>query len=124
MLALWAYNFNWSGSSSATATASLAVASTYTYTSGKGKNGDNNTYQMLPDEYWDVRESKLLRATDPAKVSIFDEDELPPVKTATLMPRAQNSAPQGESRATTLAALRNASSVEEMRAISAKLRRT
>lgn len=122
MLALWAFNYSWSGSSSATATASVSVAP-YTYTSGRGKR--NNDYQPLDDDYWDVRETSLLRDTSPAKVTTPSEDALSPVKTATLTPRPQNSAPKRapDERAQTLAAFRNASSIDEMRVLSEKLRK-
>lgn len=119
MLALWAFNYSWSGSSSATATASVSVAP-YTYTSGRGKR--NNDYQPLDDDYWDVREATLIRTTSPAKVTVPDEDELPPVRTATLAPRPQNTQP-AITRADVLDALKNASSVDEMRALSEKLRK-
>lgn len=116
MLALWAYNYNWSGSSSTTATASVSISPSVPYVSGKGKA--NNTYQMLDEDYWEAREASLVKATAPSK-SAAQDTELSPVRIATLAP---NPSPASNNRAETLAAFKNASSVDEMRSISAKLR--
>jgi len=113
-LALWAFNWSWNGappaSASATATATLLSALAY---SGVGSPNGNNTYQMLPDDYWEARE-RTLRKDSPKPSVVAD---LSPVMPTVLTPPAMPT----ESYTAILSTLKGAKSVNELLDISDRL---
>lgn len=114
-LALWAFNWTW-GAPTVPYNPGTSLPITDA-ANARGKNGPNNTYQMLRDDYWEAREATLRRDKPPAKTPLIPLDQQEPEE-----PRAPKAV--GPERQALLDALKSASTPEEMRAISAKLRET
>lgn len=109
-LALWEFNWDWGGAVGSSSSTSVVALSPLANSSA---NRDNNTYEMLPDSYWDARASGLKT----------DKKAAPPENPAT--DSANRTIPESGAapeRKALLDSFRGASSLDEMRAISAKLR--
>jgi hypothetical protein len=102
LLALWAgFAGTWGVTSTSTSAVPIVVPDSSLASGGKGR--PNNTYQMLPEDYWEIREASITGNmpkepdTTPIRVSSPQRDEL-------------------------LAAIRNAASLDELRENSARLK--
>lgn len=105
-LALWMNFWNWEGNPvSVSATAVAVGVSPYTTGGARGNRRADNTYQMLPDDYWDVREMTLAKGVKPR------EEEAPAYKP-----------PPSPARLAALAELRNAPDLNALKALATKLR--
>lgn len=109
-LALWEFNWDWGGAAGSSSSTSVVALSPLASSSA---NRDNNTYEMLPDSYWDARASGLKTDAKTAPPENPDTDR------ANRTISESGSSPQ---RQALLDSFRGASSLDEMRAISAKLR--
>lgn len=113
MLALWMDFWDWDGSPASVSATSDIVLSPYTTGNARGNLRADNTYQMLPDDYWDARESTLRQ--DPPKPDVT----LPPEDKTTAAPPPPKS---DTGRESLLAEFRNAPDLDTMKSLAAKLR--
>lgn len=124
MLALWAYNWSWDSvipPPASTSSTDIVVASL-----ASGGNGRDRGYVSLTDDYWEQRQAALQRgaADAPSPTSrTLKLDEAQPIGAAAPVQSTSKAATQPQAdRSAALAALKNAASLEEMRAASARLR--
>lgn len=105
LLALWSgFSSSWGGSISVSVAPIVAIDSLL---SNGGKGRPNNTYEMLPEEYWEAREASINRSMPPPEENVT-KTTLPPRRT--------------DERAGHLASIKAATNIDELRAASAKLR--
>ena len=113
-LAIWMDFWDWDGSPSSVSATDSIPPGFFSFGNTRGAGTETNTYQMLPDDYWDNRQASMKADVPTSDASVPKENE------ANVTITTKSSEPNAE-REALLSSLKNATSLDELKAISSKL---